>query len=313
MPKEKVLVLGANGFLGSHVVDYLVEEGFLVRAFDMYADYSNTRFFKNEAIELFEGNFLNQTDIKDALSDISYVIHLVSTTNPATAESDPLIDIDTNIRGSVELFQQCVSNAKIKKIIYSSSGGTVYGDHDINRPISEMDYTWPVSPYGIGKLTVENYLHYFDKKFNQPYTVFRIANPYGERQPTARKQGGIPIFTEKIMKDELITVLGDGSMIRDYIYVKDVAKIIAKSLKKTLKHSVYNVGSGEGHTVSEIIKEIEIATQKKAKIENREVPSTFVNYSVLDNHRCASEFPEVDLTDLKTGIFRLVTEFKANK
>ena len=101
MPKEKVLVLGANGFLGSHVVDYLVEEGFLVRAFDMYADYSNTRFFKNEAIELFEGNFLNQTDIKDALSDISYVIHLVSTTNPATAESDPLIDIDTNIRGRV--------------------------------------------------------------------------------------------------------------------------------------------------------------------------------------------------------------------
>lgn len=313
MNKEKVLVLGANGFLGSHIVDSLVTEGFEVRAFDMYTDYNDTRFCQNASVEIFEGNFLNQTDLETALEGISYVIHLVSTTNPATAESDPIIDIDTNIRGSVELFQKCVANKKIKRIIFTSSGGTVYGEHDVSHPISEMDSTWPVSPYGIGKLAIENYLHYFDNKFNQSYTVFRVANPYGERQPTVRKQGVIPIFTDKILSDEPITVYGDGSMIRDYIYVKDVADIISKSLKKNLRHSVYNVGSGMGLSINQIIEEIELVTGKKAHIRLEQAPSTFLNYSVLDTKRFIDEFPEVKLTELNNGIHRLVKELTQKK
>ncbi|WP_172207434.1 NAD-dependent epimerase/dehydratase family protein [Lactococcus hodotermopsidis] len=311
MQKEKVLLLGANGFLGSHVTDALIAEGFSVRAMDMFSDFKNARFNPSVDIEMVSGNFLNQADVEEAIGGVDYVIHLVTTTNPATAESDPLIDIDTNIRGSVELFQKIVANGKIKKIIYSSSGGTVYGDQDVNHPISELEHTWPVSPYGIGKLTIENYLHYFDKKFVQPYTVFRIANPYGERQPKVRKQGVIPIFMDKILNDEPITVLGDGEMVRDYIYVKDVAQVIAKSLKKELQHSIYNLGSGSGHSVNEIVAEIEKATGKKAKIDYKPAPSTFVNFSVLDNTRCAKEFPEVTLTSLDIGIKHLIREIES--
>jgi UDP-glucose 4-epimerase len=232
-------------------------------------------------------------------------------TNPVTAESDPLMDIDTNIRGSVQLFQQIVKLKTIKKIVYSSSGGTVYGEHDIQVPILETERTWPVSPYGIGKSAIENYLHYFNKKFAQPYTVFRIANPYGPRQPIFRKQGVIPIFADKIQNNQVIDIFGDGSMIRDYIYVKDVADAIAKSLTKDLEHSIYNIGSGTGHTITEIIDVLEKTLYTKAEKNYLESPSTFVHYSVLDHSRFTNEFPEIKLTTLEDGISKMIDSEKS--
>ncbi|GAB2027635.1 NAD-dependent epimerase/dehydratase family protein [Lactovum odontotermitis] len=303
---ERVLVLGANGFLGSHVVDNLIAEGFMVRAFDMYQDFDHFHFESDSRIEIFNGNFLNQNDIVQALKDVDYVIHLVSTTNPATADADPLIDIDTNIMGSVQLFQKCVSNGKIKKIIYSSSGGTVYGDRDFKKPVSELEYTWPVSPYGIGKLTIENYLHYFDKKNGQKYTAFRIANPFGERQPIFKKQGAIAIFTDAILNDSPITILGDGNMIRDYVYVRDIAKVIVKSLKKELNHSIYNLGSGDGKSVIQIVHELEKNLGKKAIIKYVPKPETYVDYSVLDIGRMKKDFAEVEITPFEEALEKFV-------
>jgi UDP-glucose 4-epimerase len=172
----------------------------------------------------------------------------------------------------------------------------------LSRPIQETDPTWPVSPYGIGKLTIENYLHYFNKKYNQAYTTFRMANPYGERQPSLNKQGVIPIFIHKIINGQEISVMGNGSMIRDYIYIKDVADVIVKSLNKKLKHSVYNLGTGTGYSINNIIKAIEKVTGLKAKINHISTPPTFIHTSTLDVSRLRKEFPEFVSTDLETGI-----------
>jgi UDP-glucose 4-epimerase len=298
---EKALVLGANGFIGSHVVDSLVDKGYKVRAFDSFNS-GETRFNLSDQIELYSGNFLNRTDIREALDGVDYVFHLVSTTTPATAEADPIIDIETNIQGSVSLFQDCVAAGGIKRVVYSSSGGTVYGERETGAPMTEDEPLLPVSPYGIGKVTVENYLRYFRVKHGLESTTFRIANPYGERQPRIRKQGVIPIFLDKVISDEPITVLGDGSMVRDYIYVKDVADMMVSTLNQMPEHSVYNLGSGEGHSLNDIIESIETVTNKKPTIERKEVPKTFLHTSVLSTNRYFNEFGGKNMMSLPEGI-----------
>jgi UDP-glucose 4-epimerase len=297
-----VLVLGANGFIGSHVVDALVESGYRVKAFGKFTDEKNILFKSSENVEIVSGDFMNHEDIRNAIKGVGFVIHAISTTNPVTSENDPIIDIETNILGSVRLFEEIVLAGGIERIVFLSSGGTVYGENKCGRSINELDLTCPVSPYGIGKLTIENYLHYFDKKYNQKHSVFRISNPYGERQPKIRKQGVIPIFLNKITNGEKITVFGDGSMVRDYIYVKDVADIIALSLKKQLKHSTYNLGFGRGYSINEVISEIENTIKKKANVTYIAPPSTFVESSVLDTTRLKKEFHGLSLTNLHDGI-----------
>jgi UDP-glucose 4-epimerase len=309
--KEKALVLGANGFMGSHVVDSLVENGFSVRAFGQF-DSLETRFRPHEDIELYSGNFLNHADVKEALKGVDYVFHLISTTTPATAEADPLIDIDTNIKGSVDLFQGAV-DAGVKRLIYTSSGGTVYGEPKDNEALNENDGLAPISPYGIGKAAIEFYLNYFNVKHGLDSTVFRIANPYGERQPRFRKQGVIPIFIEKILSKEPITVMGDGSMIRDYVYVRDVADMMVRTLKTEPKHKVYNLGSGVGHSLNEIIETIETVSGKKAVISHVETPSTFVHSSVLDTRRYNDEFGQIEMTTFEDGVSKTYEYLKSEK
>lgn len=298
---KKVLVLGANGFIGCHIVNELVGHKFEVRAFDRFFKGEEIKFKESKQVEIFKGDFSSKTNVRKALQGVDFVIHMISTTNPVISNNNPTLDVDTNIKHSIQLFELC-SEMKIKRVIFASSGGTVYGENNLGRPFRETDPTWPVSPYGIGKLAIENYLHYFDKVHGLKYTVFRIANPYGDGQSLTKKQGVIPIFMNSISQNNPVTVLGDGSMVRDYVYVKDVAKIIVESLGKNLKHSVYNLGSGSGSSVNEIICEIEKVFGKKIQKNFAEVPETFVHTSVLDSSRLFGEFGEDTLTSLKDGV-----------
>lgn len=300
MKKERVLVLGANGFIGSHLVDQLVEDGYSVRAFGRFGD--KVLFKASPDVELFYGDFLNQTDVEGSLKDVSQVVHLISTTNPAVSDKEPLIDLNTNVEGSVAFFQRCAENGNIKRIIFASSGGTVYGDTYPDRPFRETDPTEPVSPYGIGKLTIENYLRYFKKSYNLDYAVLRIANPYGGRQKNTKHQGIIPVIINNIVNDLPITVYGDGSMVRDYIYINDLVNIITKTLHKDLRYSTYNVGVGVGASINELIETAEKVIGKKAIIEHKEQPATFAQTSVLDNSRIVEEIANLQFTSLNDGL-----------
>lgn len=294
---SKILVLGANGFIGSHLVDSLVDQGDRVRAFDKFGS-NNPNFLNHKSIEKFEGDFLNRADIRTALKGIDYVFHMISTTTPATSEDDPFVDMDTNVRMSIELLEECVS-AKIKKIIFPSTGGAIYGDTKSDAPIDENTIPKPISPYAIGKLTIENYLRYFNKKFNLSTLTYRISNPYGERHSPSSRQGVIPIFLELIANDRPITVLGDGLMVRDYIYVKDVARLTSKSFKDA-KLPLYNLGSGQGVTVDRLVKIIKKVTKKDIKIKRHPKPPTFVQKVILDTALFKKEFnlrPEVSLEE----------------
>lgn len=292
------LVLGANGFLGSHLVDALIVKGHQVRAFDRYLD-EERKFLAHDNVEVYKGDFLNRRDIAKALKAIDYVFHFISTTTPITSENDPLIDINTNIRMSVQLFQETLK-VGVKKVIFASTGGAIYGAN--NNLEQKEDYLpQPISPYAIGKLTIEHYLRYFKIKHKLDSVTYRISNPYGERQPLNAKQGVIPIFLQQIANDQPITIHGDGLMVRDYIYIKDVVDLIIQSFESA-QQNLYNLGSGQGNTIDEVVKVIKEVVKKPVTIIHKDTPSTFVKKSILDIHRFYNEFGLKPHVSLSTGI-----------
>ena len=295
----KCLVLGANGFIGSHLVDSLVAAGHTVKAFDRPGS-AKPRYELNKAVQECYGDFLNMGDIRSALQDAEYVFHFVSTTTPASAENDPLVDVETNIHASIELFQECVASG-VKRLLFASTGGAIYGKNS-GEACAEDDMPLPVSPYAIGKLTIEHYLRYFRTKHGLDSLVFRISNPYGERQPVHRQQGVIPIFLENLVAGRPLTVMGDGSMVRDYLYVKDLTDILAAVFDKPTKYAVYNVGSGRGLSVNDLVVAIKRVSGQTPKLQHVPVPATFVDKVVLDTSRLWNEFGVRPQTGLGDGL-----------
>lgn len=302
----KVVVLGANGFIGKHLVHALAssfEEEIV--AFDRFSTYvtgSDHPFSDLKNVRIVAGNFLNREDIAEVLQDATYVFHLVSSTNPATSANDPFIDLDTNVRSTIELLELCVEHG-VKKVIFPSSGGTVYGDVDSDH-INESILPDPRSPYGIGKLMTEHYLRYFKLTHGLDSVVYRVANPYGPGQNIYGKQGVIPIFMYKFLKKEPVTVFGDGTMVRDYIFIDDLVRMMVETYDQNNIHHVYNLGSGNGTTVNELIDAIERCTGHTIERKSAEIPPTFVKKSVLDITRFTEEFAVKPTVELTEGIAR---------
>jgi UDP-glucose 4-epimerase len=304
----KVLVIGANGFIGSHLVDELAAGGHEVTAFDRFSS-QDPVFLPNPTVRLVVGDFLNRSDLELALAGQEYVLHFLSMTSPATAEDDPTLDVRTNIGQTVELLELCVS-AGIRHFYFASTGGAIYGPQGKSEYV-ETDHTLPISPYGIGKLTIENYLRYFRAKHELESTSFRLSNPYGPRQGPHRKQGLIPIALRQIAEGNPVVQFGDGSMVRDYIYVEDLARMVASTLGKKTPHDVFNIGSGHGHSVSHVLDSLRRITGVHFDIEVQPTPPTFVDNVVLDTTRFRSQFGNFALTPLDEGVRRTYKEIRS--
>ena len=168
----------------------------------------------------------------------------------------------------------------------------------------EDDVTLPVSPYAIGKQAIEGYLRYFRRTHGLESTTFRISNPYGPRQNPLKRQGVIPIFLRRVAEGQPLTVFGDGSMIRDYLYVADLAEMIAEVVTTGAQHDLYNLGSGVGTTISEVVRTIQQVVGREVPVEHLPRPATFVDHVVLGVERFESEFTTRATTDLATGVRR---------
>jgi len=245
------LVLGGNGFLGSHIAEALAKKNNNVRVFDRFTHGMKNLDSFSEKIEIVKGDFFHEPDLKNAMKDMDIVFHYISTTNPVTSLNNPQYDLETNVIGSVRMLQ-IASDYGVKKVVFPSSGGTIYGEPK-TVPIAEDAPTYPVNPYAISKLTIEKYLNYFFHDYGMDYLILRYSNPYGERQSPYGKQGIIPIFLNKIKTGETPTIFGDGSAIRDYIYIEDAVNATLLLFEKNIEDKIFNVGSGRGVTVNELV------------------------------------------------------------
>lgn len=293
-----VLVVGGNGFLGSQLVDRLAADGHHVAVFDRFSTPSPR--FATPSIRAIRGELGDVAALRQAMRGAEEVYHLVSPTNPATAATDPAADARDSVPLSVGLLSAAV-DAGVGRVVFASSGGTVYGDQLV-AAFSETDLPTPISPYAVGKLAVEGYLRYFQRTHGLDTIALRIGNPYGHRQEGARGQGFIAIALHAIAQGRPVTVFGDGSMVRDYIHVDDVAVTIAAMTGKPHRHEVYNVGSGTGIAVGELLEIIERVVGRRFDVEHAPVPPSFVQRSVLDVTRVVEEFGTVPAVTLEDGI-----------
>lgn len=308
----KCIVFGADGFIGRHLTVGLAKQDNEVIAIDRFRDYQSGEshiFDKYSNISITVGDFMNDSFVKNIVQDSDYVFHLVSTTNPAISNENPFLDIDTNIRGSVSLFNICSTLDKPPKIIYFSSGGTVYGDSkpDKNGLYSEDSLLLPKSPYAIGKVTIEHYLNYFHQHKGLEYLVYRASNPYGVGQNIHGNQGVIPIFMSKLVNDEPIVVLGDGSMVRDYIYIEDFIQSILNTFQTNGSQGVYNLGSSRAESINDIIRMITNITHKNfSDIRYLPKPDTYIDSVVLDTTKFKKAFGDkyINSTSLEAGMLK---------
>ncbi|WLQ07121.1 NAD-dependent epimerase/dehydratase family protein [Arthrobacter oryzae] len=294
------LVIGGNGFIGSHLADKLTSMGRDVTVFDRFSH--GIQNYNSRNVRQRVGDFLNVDDLRNAVKGQDEVFHFLSVTTPATAHSDPLLDIRVNTGQSVELFSACAS-AGVGMLYFASTGGAIYGENSAPK-VSEHNPTSPKSPYAISKLSLEHYLEYFRLTRDLDYRIFRISNPYGPRQNPIKPQGLIPIVLRQILEGNPIQKFGDGSMIRDYIYVSDLVDMISTTLNVPSNHRVYNVGSGVGKSINEVLATVRQVTGSDLSIEYRPSPPTYVRRVVLDTTRFHSDFGAFQAISLDEGVAR---------
>lgn len=294
------LVLGGNGFIGSHLVDQLLAEGHQVRVFDKYEEHYRKPI---PTVDYQYGDFGNRGLLMETLVDMDIVFHLISTTLPKTSNDDPAFDVQSNVVETLFLLEQCITR-KVGKIIFVSSGGTVYGK-PYTLPIPENSPTDPECSYGITKLAIEKYLYLYWYLHGLDYCVLRLANAYGERQRPTTTQGAIPVFLERALRNDEIVVWGDGSVIRDYIYVTDIATALLRAITYSGEGKIFNIGSGQGHTLNEVIHIIQNVTGRLLPVKYTSGRSFDVPINVLDISRAKVDLNWAPTVSLSEGIARM--------
>lgn len=276
----RCLILGGGGFLGSHLADALLDEGHAVRILDRPNLVRYRPFRPDEPLEWIEGDFLDERHLDAAVEGCDAVYHLVSTTLPRSSNENPAYDVQTNVMGTLRLLES-VRRHRAGRVVLVSSGGTVYG---IPRsiPIPETHPTEPLCAYGIGKLAIEKYLHLHHHLHGLDYRVLRLANPFGERQRVSAAQGAVTVFLDRALRGDEIEIWGDGSVIRDYFHVSDAVSAMTRALRHEGKRRIFNIGSGTGLSLNQLIAAIERLVGTTVHRRHRPARPFDVAVSVLD-------------------------------
>lgn len=312
----RCLILGGGGFIGSHLSEALLAKGHMIRIFErprlkLYSDARiliNSKMSLTGQVEWIEGDFTNFKHIDDAIKDCKVIFHFICTTLPKDSNDNPIYDIESNVIPTIRLLDAARRNG-IKKIVFISSGGTVYGIPS-KQPISETHPTDPVCSYGISKLIIEKYLNLYRHLYDFNHCILRVSNLYGERQRTPASQGAIANFIYGALKKETITIWGNGSVVRDYIYIKDLCEALLKAMNYSGDENIFNIGSGEGHSLNDILKIIESSLGQPLKRIYTEGRALDVPVNIMDISKAGKLLGWRPKTPLQTGIMQTINWMK---
>jgi UDP-glucose 4-epimerase len=297
--KEKVLILGGAGFIGSHLAEILADS-YEVTVFDRARISLRNLDSCRDRIHVIAGDFTNAAEIADVVAGMDIVFHLIWSTLPATSNQNPAYDLETNVIPFLHLLSS-LRNHQVKRLVFISSGGTVYGDPQ-RLPICEEAATRPRCSYGITKLTAEKYLEMHCQLHGQDAIVARLANVYGERQEWRKGQGLVMVALQRALSGEPLEIWGDGNAVRDYIHVSDVVIALKKLIPYRGDHRLFNIGSGRGHSVMEIVNAVHAVSGRRPQVRFLPGRALDVSASVLDNSRACSELDWLPRLDLENGM-----------
>lgn len=296
------LVLGGSGFIGRHLIKALLNKG-KVRVFDKRVEILVKEF---PQVEIVSGDF-SDANFKELLSGVNVVYHLISTTVPVDGTQNSISELKDNVIPTVKLLDAMVKQ-RIKRIIFISSAGTVYGD--INDYAKEDYPLNPICSYGVQKATIENYLRIYKFYHDIFPIVARVSNPYGIGQDVNRRQGVIPIFINKIITGQPIELWGDGTVARDYIHIDEVIDALQRLEGYCGDYDVFNIASGESYSLLEIIRIIEKESGVKAHVNFLEPRRCDVKRSMIDTTRIFMECGWKAKIDIATGIRMILDSYK---
>lgn len=304
----RILVTGGAGFIGSHLVDAFLADGHSVAIVDNLS--TGTRENINSAAHFYEAD-IRDADAVDAIfarERPEVLCHQAAQLDVRKSVADPAYDAEVNVVGTLRLLQ-AGREYDLRKVLFASTGGAIYGEADVI-PTPEAYPAAPISPYGVAKLAVEHYLHYYQVIHGLPYVALRYANVYGPRQNPHGEAGVVAIFAERLLRGEPATINGDGRNSRDYVYVGDVVAANRRAL--TGDHTgPYNVGTGTETDVNTIFQQLNRLTEADAEERHGEPKAGEQRRSCLSWEKIARDLGWRPDVPLDAGLARTVEFFLA--
>lgn len=306
--KMKILVTGGAGFIASQIADAYIREGHEVHILDNLS----TGFEKNINPN---AHFIKSDISSPAILDLfgkekfDIVNHHAAQIDVRKSVNDPIFDANTNILGTINLLQCCIKTG-IKKFMFASTGGAVYGEQEYF-PADEKHPTNPVSPYGITKLTIEKYLFFYKNEYGLNHTILRYANVYGPRQNPFGEAGVVAIFTSKLLKNENPIINGEGKQTRDYVFVEDVVRANVITLNSN-SSDIYNVGTNVETSVNELFTKLNEIAGGKAIEKHGPAPKGEQARSVITSEKLFNKFNWKPSIQIDEGLRKTFDYFKSN-
>lgn len=295
---KKILVLGGNGFIGKNLCKYLKSRGEDVYSFDMACP--DTR---EEGVHYLEGDFFDDFTLKNIIKDMDVIFHGICTLNPGNSNEKYLMGYERDFIQTVKLcsYIQEMGN----KLIFLSSGGTVYGNQQI-QPISEEAIPRPINHYGNLKLCIENTIRTFNYQLHKKMLIARISNPYGPGQDYHKGVGFIDAVLKRAINGERVEIWGDGNVVRDYIYIDDVCRMLYALVNYQGDQDVFNISSNTATSQNDVL---QIIKKLLPELEVAYFPARSVDAHkiMLDNSKI-KKVEEFRLVGIEQGI-RLYYEY----
>jgi len=297
----KVLITGGAGFIGSHLTERLLAGGHTVRVLDNLSTGKRENLPVSAAVEFRQGDIRDRAEVNSAIQNVDAIVHLAAVASVQASVDDPVSTHETNFDGTLYLLE-AARRANIHRFLYASSAA-VYGDNTA-LPVAEDAALKPLSPYAADKLAGEHYLAFYFNKFGLQTTAFRFFNIFGPRQdPSSPYSGVISIFVERSLRGEPVTIFGDGTQTRDFVYVGDLAALLVEALSApATAGQVINVGRGRQSSLLDLLAVLEQLTHKPVIRQHAPARIGDIVHSRADTTRLQRLLGTVPMTDLGAGL-----------